>query len=333
MRFINQFQKYGVLAGILLLCITSVTAQDNQSTTEYHVVLELKPGDLTEGVQDGWRVAVGTALPDSEIVDSSLWQVEEEVPGISLTPQDQIISLWSPVLSLDNSCAALSGVILGTGANKVEVQLHWLSRGAVVDTTVLNEPAISNEIKRRFNLAESKRPPNADAAQLLLRVHPENTNTSFCCTTANLTGTFSFVQSAALFCNKIGYDQIGPKMFTVRANFMAQQARFAIHDALKKCVFRGELSAAKRIQGIAGAEWEGYYYKGDFSYFEEEGEYTLLVELDSCEPIHKPIRIAFNLLWEAAFAPALAPFKQLRISPENKTDQLQLWDPNFMGEA
>jgi len=320
------------VAALTLYAITA-TAQDEQQI-EYKSLLELAAANVTETMPEGWNIVVGDASPGSAAADSALWHVENDGSGISIMPQTQSLSLTSPVLSLNDSCTTLSGVVLGSGIAKVEAQIRWMSKDAVVDVAPLREPPVSNEANRRFNLVETNRPDNTDAAQLLLTVYPnDDAQATFRCTAVNLTGAFSSIQSLTLCHNKIGYEQVGPKFFTVCANFIARQARFTVNDAVGESVFSGELSTAERIQGAAGAEWEGYYYRGDFSVFEEEGDFTLTVALDEYEPGTAPIRIGFNLLWDEAFAPALAPFKRLRMEPSEEKNTLQLWNPAFAGEA
>ena len=329
----NLSEKHCLLVAALSLYAITVTAQDEQQI-EYKSLLEFAAANVTETMPKGWSIVVGDASPGSGEADSALWRVENDGSGISITPQTQPLCLISPVLSLDDSCVTLSGVVLGSGSAKVEAQIRWMSKDAVVDVAPLREPPISNEANRRFNLAETNRPDNTDAAQLLLTVYPDNNApATFRCAAVNLTGAFSSVQSVTLCHNKIGYEQIGPKFFTVHANFIAREAKFTVNAASGENVFSGELSTAERIQGTAGAEWEGYYYRGDFSVFEEEGDYVLAIALDEYEPVNAPIRIGFNLLWDEAFAPVLAPFKRLRVEPSEEKNTLQLWNPAFAGEA
>lgn len=317
---------------LVALSFANAQAQGDQQV-EYKPVLKLDMKGVNETLPEGWQVVVGEAASDSTVADSSLWHFENEGQEIAFMPQTQPVSLTSPVLTLEDSCTALSGVVLGSGSNQVDAQIQWMSKGVVLDTITLLEPPISNESSRRFNLADAKRPKGADAAQFLLTVHPDNANSPFRCAAVNLTAALSSVQSVSVYCNKIGYEQVGPKKFTVRANFMAQQARFSLDDALGQQVFNGDLSLGKHIQGDSGTEWEDYYYRGDFSLFGEEGEYVLTVELDQNEALSVPIRIGFNLFIEKAFALTLTPFKHLRMDSAEDNGSLALWNPAFAGDT
>lgn len=309
-----------------LLITTVVSAQDNEYL-ENKSILEISPTVLSGGLPQGWHIRVGESAEDAGAL--TLVRVAEDGSAIVITPATEKLTLASPLIPVQDSCTTISGAIQGKGGGKVEAVFQWLSGEEVIETIPFREPPVSNEANRRFNLPETERPETADAMQLLLTVAPSETGTEFHCTTIRVNGTFMQQRNAALFCNKIGYDQVGSKRFTAYANFMAQEATFTINDIGGATVFSGSLTSA-RIQGAEGAEWDGYYYRGDFSAFEKEGEYTITVHLDNQPPVTTPILIGFNLLWKAAFAPVLAPFQRFRA---DAADTLQLWDAPCLGDT
>ena len=333
-----MYMKYGcfhislsMMAIALWAAHPGIARGQNDEHREYLSVMELGASDLGSGLPEGWRITDGSGAEAAE-ANGNLWRVEPDSNGnaaICLTPEAQPLSLVSPPVPMEEGCAALSGVVIGNGDNEVSASLQWLSKDEVVATVPLREPPVSDARRRRFNLAESPRPETADGARLLVTAAPTE-GATFCCTAVRLTGMFAAPREVSLFYNKIGYEQVAPKFFTVQANFPAERAVFSLTDPLGLRVFSGTLSPGKTVKGANGVSWEGYYYQGNFSFFEEEGDYTLTVELDQCEPVSADIRVGFNLLWHEAFALALAPFRQLRVENDDD-DKLRLWRPAFLG--
>ena len=315
---------------VILLCVmlSGAVAQDNINI-ENKTVLELSPIILSKGLPENWHLHTDKGNEDIT-VSSRLSGLTEDKAALFLTPDTESITLVSPIVPIATSCSAVTGVVLGTGSNNADVSMQWLSGDEVLTTTPLREPPMSNETNRRFNLSESVRPENANGLQLLLTVNPTENNGTFHCTTVRLTGTFQEQRRIELFCNKIGYDQVGSKSFTAYANFLAQSAVFTLNDVVGEVVYTGELSSATRIQGADGIEWDGYYYKGEFTSFEKEGEFSITITLDDQPPISVPIRIGFTLLWNEAFAPAIAPFTRFRVEG---TESLNLWEAAYVGDS
>ena len=315
-----------------LFCAFFVSSAVLAYAQEEHVtnksLLEISSAVLSGGLPEGWQIRAGETVVDADA--GGVWRVAKDGAGVVLIPDTEPLTLVSPLLALEESCSAISGAVLGVGDNKVEARLQWMAGDAVVATVSLREPPMSNAENRRFNLAESARPETADAAQLLLTIAPA-APPPFRCVTIRLSGTFSEKRTVSLFCNRIGYDQIGSKSFTAYSNFSARTATFVINDVTGVPVYDGKLTAATRMQGSDGMEWDGYYYRGDFSFFEKEGNYSIAITLDDQAPVSVPIRIGFNLLWKEGFAPALAPFKRLRASDDATT--LQLWETAHKGDT
>lgn len=311
--------------------LSEAVAQDN-TYIENKILLELSPVVFSKGLPENWRLQVSpNAEPLTFDKTSGLCTLTGDNKALLLTPDTEPITLVSPVISVDASCSAVTGVLLGTGANDVDPYMQWLSEDNVLATVPLTEPPVSNAENRRFNLGESAPPDSTTGLQLLVTVKPTDNHGAFHCTTVRLSGTFQEHRRIDVFCNKIGYDQIGPKSFVVRSNFAAQKAFFTLNDIVGEEVLQKELGAATRIQGANGTEWEGFYYRGDFYSYEEEGVFSLTVTLDDQPPVTVPVRIGSNLLIHEAFAPVLAPFARFRA--KNTDDTLQLWEAAYIGDT
>ncbi len=326
---VHTVTMVGLFGCFVMSGIVQAYAQ-GEDHVENKSLLELSPAVLAGGLPEGWQIHVNETVVGED--PAGVWRLASDASAVVLTPDAEAVTLASPVLTVEVACNAISGAVLGAGNNEVEGWLQWMAGDVVVAKVPLREPPISNTESRRFNLAESARPETADAAQLFLTISPAG-NTPFRCATIRLSGTFSEKRAVSLFCNRIGYDQMGTKRFTAYSNFFARTATFVVSDVTGVPVYNGELTTAARIQGADGKEWDGYYYRGNFSGLEQEGEFTITISLDDQAPVSVPIRIGFNLLWQEAFAPTLAPFKRLRVNADPTAATLQLWETAHIGDT
>ena len=341
MRLFERHHHYRQARLLVMLCLATALAvaatADNGITQLHYQTLLDSAGDYVDAdLPAGWTIIQGDVpAPKPVAASEEYWHMDTaaEPPAIVLTPQTIQLTLLSPPLTLDADCIALSGALTGTGPNEAVATLHWFEPEADTSfqTTTFDEPPMSSAEQRRFNLAEVERPSEAATVQIALTVHPEE-GADFRVQNIRLAGTYSIVPEADLFYNRIGYEQVEPKFFTAWANYRTEEASFFITDAFGDRIYEGELSSPSRVQGADSVEWDGFFYRGNFSYIQEEGYYTLTVKFDRLEPLTAPIHIGFNLLWEEAFAPALAPFKRFRIASPQE-GYLQLWDPAFGGGA
>lgn len=328
----------GLVCLVFLACPAGHTLDEITTLEEYRPVLDLDSfsGEETDTVSEGWEVLAGDAWPEQKQPASpETWALEQgAVPGggaaLCVTASEPV-SLVSPPLRLNNALQSVSGSITATGAGDGKATLYWMAGNEMLGTVALRT-ASGPEGRHRFNLSESDRPAGADSFRVTLVAHSEN-GEAFCWQTVRFIGVYTYAPEVTLMVNRLGYEQIAPKNFTARSNFPARSARFSITNELGDVVYEASLGPREQVRGAGGAVWEDFYYRGDFTDFEEEGNYTLTLTMDDCPALTAPIRIRFNLLWKEAFLPVVAPFQSHRASPDPASDSLRLWEDSGMNSA
>ncbi len=344
LRAIHKAPGYCVakwLIGILVLACSAGAISDEVEVREaYRSLLDVSSfaDEETQVLPEGWEVMAGDGRQDIEQPAApEAWSFgDSSLPGggvaLCLNAPGPVTVLSPPLLA-DTGLQSISGSVLGTGEGEARVILYWLKGGRVLESAPMRAAAIAVDGRRRFNLSDSERPEGAEAVQLALVGNTREAG-SFCWETARLTGLYSFLPKVTLQFNRIGYEQIAPKAFTVYSNFPAHAARFAITDEVGDGVYKADLGQGRQIRGADGTSWEGYYYRGDFTDLEEEGVYTVTVYLDECPPVSGNVSVRFNLLWEEAFYPAVQIFKSRRVSDGTASGFPRFWDdPGLNSES
>ena len=213
--------------------------------------------------------------------------------------QDPMILLSEPVV-VDNALRSISGVIFLRSEDPAEAALQWFDKNRLLREDVFRLLAANEAGWRRGVLGEQPRPVGARSCRLALRLESGVAEWD----AAQLEAVFERLPKVSVRCNQLGYDLQGPKTFTAWASFKAKEAVFSVLDRSGQVVFRGELSAAQRIEEANGYDWGGYYYRGKFTQVAAPGGCSLRVRLDGQEATSPPFTIAKNLLWERLF-PAL----------------------------
>ena len=107
-----------------------------------------------------------------------------------------------------------------------------------------------------------------------------------------------------ILVNQVGYDKAAPKRFLAQANFVADNATFAVINENQQAVFTGTLRHEGRIRGHYGNDWGHEYYSGDFSAFDDAGLWRVQVALDGLEDASWPFEIGDGTLWRRTSEPA-----------------------------
>ncbi len=317
------------------LTFNAIASAETEMIEEYRPLLDVNALLCPEegALLSDWTVIVGDDL--SCTTDGKGYAQEAlstDTETVCVASDQQVFSLASPIIDLSPSCRSVSGAVISSGPGIAEAQLVWLQDGNVVHQVALRATPVMTDGRRRHNLSEAERPESADSLRLILTAR-STTGSKVCWRAAHVAGFFVEPRWARLSLNRVGYELLAPKIFTVSANFETREGRFYIEDAGGGRAFEGALPAGERIQGGAGSPWDGYYYRGNFSSLDKEGDFLLTVELPHHPPMSAHLRIGFQLLWGQAFAPALLPFKTQRSPMENAVDTLRLWNDHGLNAS
>lgn len=334
-KFGNRFLA-GMIIFICLLLAPGVSADDTDPDAlleEYRSIMDIAAFKDMENnsLLAGWQVFSGDGFPeDGQGAQTEAWSLNDA--GAFCAGTSGPLSLVSPLAPVEDGLVSISGSIMAVGGGASRVVLRWMGEGKSLAQVVFRETPPAPDGRRRFNLSENERPVGADAFRLAL-IHVPEAGDDFCWQTARINALFNYVPALKLLYNRVGYEQIAPKKFTVWSNFPATEARFALADLTGEIVFQAPLGRAERISGAGGVTWEGYYYRGDFTNFEEEGAYTLTLSLDAHPPLAADIDIGFNLFWEKAFLPAVQPFERMRADELSVDAFPRLWNDPGLNSA
>jgi len=115
---------------------------------------------------------------------------------------------------------------------------------------------------------------------------------------------------AEVLANQVGYDLGAPKTFIVQTNCAAVSGTFTVRRG-DETVFTGPLECRGRIAGCYGNDWGYFYWRGDFSRFDEPGAYTIVATLrDGQTPAVEAtgtsyaFEIGADVLWRMTAEPA-----------------------------
>ena len=201
----------------------------------------------------------------------------------------------SPLLALDPETVTLSSQVMSCPGSGRAVLRFQDSAGNLVGETALRAfPGQGAWVRHR--LTDTPVPPGANAARLALE-STEPTRWDG----AEVTANCEHKPRCAILLNPLGYESIGPKVFVVSANFSAGSARFLLRDPEGREVWSSGLGAAERVIGGGGFDWGAWFYPGDFTDFQDEGTFTLAVDLDGVTAEIPGVVVAFDRYWQTLF--------------------------------
>ena len=142
---------------------------------EYRPVLEVSSfadsGNAGVLLPD-WTVAPGdTWSGQQQPAPASAWSLgadETSGSGSLCIATAEPVSVVSPPISLDPGLQSVSGGVTASGTGDAKAQLLWMAGDRIIETVTLREAPLSPTGPRRFNLSESMRPADADAARVIL---------------------------------------------------------------------------------------------------------------------------------------------------------------------
>jgi hypothetical protein len=207
----------------------------------------------------------------------------------------------SDPIPLDAEFTGLSAVAMGRGTGGT-AKVRWLAG----DGTTLREDALhamkSPEASgwTRHTLSETERPEKAQRIVCVLEANAP-AGESFWWDAVEITGSHERVPTAVVLINQAGYESFAPKHFVVASNMPVSDATFTVDSNSGRPALKGTLENSSRITGAGGADWGRYYYRGDFTALDEDGEYTIHARLDNLEAASPEFALRFDQLWNTAF--------------------------------
>lgn len=257
------------------------------------------------------------ALPKGwslEQADASVCTLDTQIKlaglsSVSVKPAAQSVALVSALIPIPSELNAISASVMGTGAGAGRAAIRWMGKTGLLREDALQERPEAGIGWKRFILNSTRIPLGAHHMCFAL-ISEGGGGEGAHWDEAQITGTFRLIPRVFVAVNQIGYELNGPKQFTAWSNFKAASVKFELTSGEK--TYRGMLTGGRRIVGAYASDWGYYYWRGDFTNFNETGACTIKVTMDAVTAQSVPFAIEPDLLWTATLPLALTCFKYHR---------------------
>lgn len=274
---------------------------------------EFEPGKAGQETEDK-EIAAKPAGWATEKAGEGTWGLDRETKAVGraslkAAAGEAPLLLVSEEIVVTPELRTVDASVMAKGSGAAGAAIQWWGRNGVIRKDALRARGADDAGWRRFTSGEVHRPLGARRMAMILETAPSETAWW---DQAQITGNFARVPQARVFVNQVGYDVGGPKHFTAWSNFTARDATFSILDKAGGTVHSGRFGVGDRIHGAFGRDWEGYYWQGDFSLYDEEGSFRIQVSMDGATAVSPAFEIGKDLLWDKTFAPACRCFSYHR---------------------
>jgi outer membrane protein assembly factor BamB len=270
------------------------------------------------GFEEIETVAVGggsVARPagwDSDSIDGT-WETDTETrmigkAAVRVESAGSSFALVSRNIPVDSAMTSLTVTALGRaseGAPQRAFIAWWGGSGLIRRDEI--PPAAEDNGWQRYMVNEV-RPPRT-AMMAVIRLESEGTAWW---DGVQVTGIYQRPPEQGVFYNQAGYDLGAPKYFTAWSTWRAANARFCLLDNANTIVHSGNLEAGERITGRNDADWGAFYWRGNFTKFDEAGDYRIEVEFDGRQAATPLFPIGRNNLFARTVPKVLACFQHHR---------------------
>jgi len=229
--------------------------------------------------------------------------------SVSIKPVTDSVVLVSTLIPIPSELNAISASVMSTGAGAAGATIRWMGKQGLLREDTLQERPDTGTGWKRFILNSTRTPLGAHHVCFAL-ISKDGGGEGAHWDEAQITGTFRLIPQVFVAVNQIGYELNGPKQFTAWSNFKAASVKFELTSGEK--TYKGILTGGTRIVGAYASDWGYYYWRGDFSNFDETGACTIKVIMDTVTAQSVPFAVESDLLWTATLPLALTCFKYHR---------------------
>ncbi len=304
--FLFKFLLLFVVTVFLLISLSAVTEEVIASTSEEDDVWETVPllfnGSFEpiekDTQQDTSPLAEWRYFP--KISDNKIsLDSEKYLSGKSSLRVDgeKIINVVNKNIPIPAGMISVTGSIFYLGTFPSKVTIEFLKEEEVLQKRELR--LIENEHSewKRFSLSETPIPSGASAIRLFL-ITEFDTKGSVWWDEAHFTGVVEQAKTVDIFVNQVGYDLLYPKTCVLATNFKPEEMKSYLLGDSDREVIEIKFDDAMRIFGAHKSDWGKWFYRGDFTDWNEEGSYRIVVIIDKKKYYSPPFLIGKDLLWE-----------------------------------
>ena len=244
--------------------------------------------------------------------EGTAWTLDNEVKrtgssSVRISGKGESFEFASDLLEVPPFLRSVRARILST-AKEGKALLRWIGKTGVLREVplVLAPESVSDGTEQwfQFDLEESPRPRGSLRVQIVCTSHLADGGEDIWWDDCELVGLFQEPRMVRAMSNQVGYEMGAPKRFTAQSNFLPENASFALIDDTGSVVFASALESKGRIKGSYGHDWGYNYWRGDFSEFDQPGEFRIRIDLDGETDLSYPFEVGKGVLWEETSRPA-----------------------------
>ncbi len=258
-----------------------------------------------DGMPMGWTLespAENGCAPDRETKLAG-------VSAVRVQPVSGPVVLLSAPVPVPSELVSITASVMGQGAGAARAALRWLGKHGVLREDVLKEQPDLGTGWKRFMAGNARAPLGAHSVCLVLTAS-EAAGAPAHWDEAQMMGVFRLIPQAFVAVNQVGYELNAPKQFTAWCNFKVDEAEYEVMGPEKS--HKGLLESRTRITGANNSDWGYYYWRGDFTSFNEPGTYLIRVKLGAITVQSPPFSLEPDLLWRVTLPLALTCFRYHR---------------------
>ncbi len=250
--------------------------------------------------------------PEPPVENGCAPDTETKLAGASavrVNPFSGPVVLLSAPVPVPSELVAVTASVMGQGAGAAGVSIRWLGKQGVLREEVLKEQPDLGTGWKRFMAGNSRAPLGAHSVCMVLTAS-ETAGAPVYWDEAQMMGVFRLIPQACVAVNQVGYELNAPKQFTAWCNFKVDEAEYEVIGTEKS--HKGILESRTRITGANNSDWGYYYWRGDFSSFNEPGTYLIQVKLGAITVQSPSFSLEPDLLWRVTLPLALTCFRYHR---------------------
>jgi len=249
--------------------------------------------DSTDSILSGWKYSPEDANTKIQLDN------ETYLSGKNALRIDGkgTINIHTGPIPIPNNIVSITGSISYHGNFPSKAIIQWMKGEEQLTTTEFKLIETPNSDWKRFVLPETQPPSESNALYLQLSSDLNPTGTVWWDEVV-LTAIVEQTQSVEIFVNQVGYDLLCPKSFIVATNFVPDDMEAYILDSSENQLQKISLSNPSRIIGAYKSDWGKWFYRGDFTDFNDEGTYKIGVFVKNKKYLSPSFMIGKDLLWE-----------------------------------
>lgn len=295
------------IIGIILSCFYPAFGEDISSSTtnEEDFIWETVPlvynggfelsekGSDAVSILNNWKTSPDNTETkvslDNETYLSGKSSLRVEGKGVG--------NIYTEDIPISPDMVSITGSIFYKGTFPSKVVLEWLKGNETIEKKELRLIENADSEWKRFMLSETTVPSGAVAIRIQLVTEFNSAGTVWW-DEANFTGVIEQPKTVDIFVNQVGYDLLYPKTCILATNFKPEKITSYLlgeSDREVKEIYFGEPA---RIIGAHQSDWGKWFYRGDFSDYNEEGTYRIMVNIGEKQYYSPSFLIGKDILWE-----------------------------------